>query len=70
MAWERGYYYRAKKINGRVVKEYIGPGIAGQLAELQDLYAREDREMRRIKLRIEREESSANIGARRASEDC
>jgi hypothetical protein len=59
MAWERGYYYRAKKIKGRVVKEYIGPGMAGQLAELQDLYAREDREMLQIKQRIEREESAA-----------
>jgi hypothetical protein len=67
MVWERGYYYRAKKINGQVVKEYVGPGIAGQLAELQDLSVREDREMRQITQRIEREESSANIGARRAS---
>ncbi len=58
MGWERGYYYRAKKVNGRVVKEYIGPGIAGRMAELDDLFAREDRELRRIKERIEREESA------------
>jgi hypothetical protein len=56
MGWERGYYYRAKKVNGRVVKEYIGPGIVGRMAELDDLFAREDRELRRIKERIEREE--------------
>jgi hypothetical protein len=58
MGWERGYYYRAKKVNGRVVKEYIGPGIVGRMAELDDLFAREDRELRRIKERIEREESA------------
>jgi len=60
MSWERGYYYRAKKVNGRVVKEYVGPGIVGKMAELQDLYAREDRELRRIKERIEREESASS----------
>jgi hypothetical protein len=58
MSWERGYYYRAKKVNGRVVKEYVGPGIVGRMAELEDLFAREDRELRRIKERIEREESA------------
>ncbi len=58
MSWERGYYYRAKKVDGRVVKEYVGPGIVGRMAELDDLFAREDRELRRIKERIEREESA------------
>jgi hypothetical protein len=29
MGWERGYYYRAKKVNGRVVNEYVGPGMVG-----------------------------------------
>jgi hypothetical protein len=58
MGWERGYYYRAKKVNGRVVKEYVGPGIVGRMAELDDLFAREDRELLRIKERIEREESA------------
>ncbi len=36
MGWERRrtgtYYYRAKKLDGRVVKEYVG---AGPLAELE-----------------------------------
>jgi hypothetical protein len=58
MSWERGYYYRAKKVNGRVVNEYVGPGIVGRMAELDDLFAREDRDLRRIKERIEREESA------------
>jgi hypothetical protein len=60
MGWERGYY-RAKKVNGRVVKEYVGPGIVGRMAELEDLFAREDREIQRIKERIEREESARSL---------
>ena len=61
MAWERGYYYRAKKVNGRVVKEYVGPGIVGRIAFLEDLFAREDREIRRIIERIEREEDEKSF---------
>jgi hypothetical protein len=42
MGWERGYYYSARKVNGRVVREYWGRGEAGQLAA--ELDARERRE--------------------------
>jgi hypothetical protein len=31
MAWDRGYYYRVRRVNGRVVREYVG---SGKLAEL------------------------------------
>jgi hypothetical protein len=51
MAWEqRGshhYYYRSRKIGGRVVKEYVGAGVAGQQAERED-------ETRRLKQASER----------------
>ena len=30
--WERGYYYRARKVNGRVRREYVGRGpVVGDL---------------------------------------
>jgi hypothetical protein len=40
MSWEtRGnptYYYRARKINGRVVKEYLGTGASAEAAAAED----------------------------------
>ena len=40
MGWERRgnglYYYRAKKIRGRVVKEYVGTGLLAQFASQVD----------------------------------
>lgn len=47
MGWEkRGqkrYYVRKKRVNGRVVSEYVGSGEVGRLAELVDEQAREER---------------------------
>lgn len=54
MAWEtrgnRRYYYRARKINGRVVKEYVGTGASAEAAAVED-------EARRI-ARAERKSTS------------
>jgi hypothetical protein len=54
MAWEkreRGslYYTRSRKINGRVMREYVGAGVLGEIA------ARMDAEDRR---RLEEEEAA------------
>jgi stress response protein SCP2 len=31
MSWERGYYYHARKVNGHVVKTYVGKGLDRQM---------------------------------------
>jgi hypothetical protein len=48
MGWEkrrRGglYYTRSKKVRGRVVREYVGGGLLGQLAALSDAERRAKR---------------------------
>ena len=58
MGWEkrdRGglYYTRSKKINGRVVREYVGTGPLAELAALMD---DEDRLRREEEARAWREE--------------
>lgn len=47
MAWEqhdkRWYYYRSKRVNGRIVREYVGGGEKGQQAAQADRAAQEAR---------------------------
>ena len=48
MAWEtrgngRRYYYRARRVNGRVVKTYVGAGEIGAAAAAADAAEREVR---------------------------
>ena len=47
MAWEyRGivpFYYRSRRVNGRVVREYVGGGEKGQRAAEADQAAKEAR---------------------------
>jgi hypothetical protein len=54
MAWNQGRYYtRSRKVNGRVVREYIGGGEAGELAAQIDAANRADREAARDARRAE-----------------
>ena len=59
MGWDRGYYYRVRKVNGRVVREYVGGGRIGTLAAELDELNRQEREAEREARRREREELSA-----------
>jgi hypothetical protein len=44
VGWERGYYYRVRKENGRVVREYVGKGPVANLAAALDAEGRHERE--------------------------
>lgn len=55
---ERGgfYYYRSRRVNGRVEKEYIGTGPLAELAAEADVLDRRQREEEAKAWRAEREQ--------------
>ena len=60
MGWERGRYYtRSKRVNGRVVREYVGAGEVAALVAQMDALERQKREVERNALRAERAEVEA-----------
>lgn len=58
MGWEyrgnRLYYYRKCRKGKRVVSEYMGSGLAGEIAELFDEEERQEIEYKRRELRKEK----------------
>jgi hypothetical protein len=47
MGWEvrpngRRYYTRSRKVNGKVVRSYVGTGVVGQMAAAADELYRQD----------------------------
>ena len=73
MAWEtraRGgrYYTRSRRVGGRVVREYVGCGLAAERAAQADLEARRIRDERRAAEKAERE-ALEDIEKRLASYD-
>ena len=59
MGWERGYYYRVRKVNGRVVREYIGAGRVAQLAAQMDALEMEKRQQEGREVRQKKAELAA-----------
>ena len=44
MGWDKGRYYtRSRKVRGRVVREYVGGGLPGELVARMDAEARAER---------------------------
>jgi hypothetical protein len=60
MAWEqrggRPYYYQSRRVNGRVVKEYVG---AGPYAALQAHVEKSNRCSKRVRMEVEKAESTS-----------
>ena len=65
MGWEKDgrYYTRSRKVNGRVVREYIGGGEVGALVAQMDAIERERRDFERECWRLEKEEMEAQMAA-------
>jgi hypothetical protein len=63
MGWERrgnrDYYYRATRVGGRVVREYVGTGRVAELVARMDALERDEQETDRQCARRERERIDA-----------
>jgi hypothetical protein len=54
MAWHGPYYYQSRRIDGRVVREYIGAGyVAGLISQL-DALEREKRHLKKVDLHLQK----------------
>src|SRR5262249_28117638 len=59
MGWDRGFYYRVRKVNGRVVREYVGRGPVAELVAQMDILERQKRQAERAEQQAERAELEA-----------
>ena len=58
---ERGglYYTRSRKVNGKVVREYVGGGVPGEIAARMDALKRRERDEEAATWKEEREQMEA-----------
>jgi len=54
MAWERGYYYRVRRENGRVVRQYVGRGRPAEVMAKLDALERVTKRLDAAALRNEK----------------
>lgn len=47
MAWKNGYYYRNKRVGGKVVTEYVGGGYLGEFVQQADEHERQQAQEKR-----------------------
>lgn len=59
------YYTRSRRVNGRVLREYVGTGAVGELAALLDAEERVEREAARDLLMAEQSRARDVSGALR-----
>ncbi len=63
MGWEkRGsgqYYYRKKRVNGRVVSEYVGAGVLAEATQMIDQMESENNELQKQREKDEKEQAAA-----------
>jgi hypothetical protein len=63
MGWEdrsgNRYYYRKRREGKRVISEYIGTGLAGELAEIFDAEEQHETEHKRRELRKQNQQAAA-----------
>jgi hypothetical protein len=68
MAWEsrggRGHYYtRSKRVGGRIVRQYFGSGVAGELAATEDALRKVERQIDLQRCRQDQERHDALAGS-------
>jgi hypothetical protein len=67
VGWDRGYYYRSTRKDGRPRREYVGKGLAAQLAAELDALLREQRAAEAgVRHRVRAEVEALDRAARRA----
>jgi hypothetical protein len=60
MGWDKGRYYtRSRKVNGRVVREYVGTGPVAECAARLDALERDRRRLEALDVRDARAELDA-----------